>query len=218
MDVELGEPVGQHGADEVRMAVAVEIRAGEHGVDIRVAAAAQQVVDAAAIGIDAVLGEAVGGDGRERAEIRQARPQPVEGRDMGALKLARARRPEPFTRIVPVPDVEVADLCALDRDDAEKMPGRYREGEARAGGNDEPLDRAAFRGGEPLVEAAVEAVGGGAAGLIGGGRMRHRQAGQVGVTWRMARLRRRAYSSPPSRITATISTRVATARMVGSIV
>ncbi|MNC66294.1 hypothetical protein D3C75_1166800 [compost metagenome] len=72
------------------MAVVVEVLPGEHLVHVRIAAGAQQVVQAAAVFVYAVVGQAVVGDGGHGTEERQVRPEPVMGAHMGALQLAGA--------------------------------------------------------------------------------------------------------------------------------
>lgn len=90
------------------MAVEVVLRSGQHGVDVRVAARAQQVVHAAAVLVLAVPCEAVGDDGDEGPHVGEVGPEAVVGGDVGGVKLARAGGPEAFTGVVAVPDVEIA--------------------------------------------------------------------------------------------------------------
>lgn len=94
------------------MAVEVVLRARQHGVDVRVAARAQQVVHAAAVLVAAVPGEAVGDDCDERPHVGEAGPEAVVGGDVGGVKLARAGGPEAFAGVVAVPDVEVT-FCGV---------------------------------------------------------------------------------------------------------
>ena len=58
----------QHRPRQVGMARMVEVLAGEHAVDIGVAAGAEQIVQSAAVFVDAVVGQAVVGDGQHRAQ------------------------------------------------------------------------------------------------------------------------------------------------------
>jgi len=54
---------------------------------------------------------------------------------VSTLQLPRARGPEPFARIVEIPQVEVADLWALDGDDPRQLSGAHSPGVAAADGN-----------------------------------------------------------------------------------
>ena len=56
--VEFGQAVGRHRAHQIRVAVEIEILAGQQPVHIRIAARAEQVVHAAADLVDAVAGQA----------------------------------------------------------------------------------------------------------------------------------------------------------------
>lgn len=86
----------------------VVLRPRQHGVDVRVAACAQQVVHAAAILVLAIPREAVGDDGDERPHVGEIGPEAVVGGDVGGVKLAGTAGPEAFARVVAVPDVEIA--------------------------------------------------------------------------------------------------------------
>ncbi|MNI37633.1 hypothetical protein D3C73_917340 [compost metagenome] len=73
--------------------------------------------------VDAVIGQAIVGDGDHRTQERQVRPQAVISGDVCALQLPRARRPHAFTGIVGVPDVEVAHLGTNGRGHTKHMTG-----------------------------------------------------------------------------------------------
>src|SRR5207247_3868871 len=113
----------------------------EELVHVGIAAGAEQVVAATAVRVAAVL-EAVA-DRQHRPEVRQARPEPVERREMRPMKLARARGPEALPWISQAPDVEVRHLRPLHGHDAEELTGTHGPRPARAPGDDEPLDEAA---------------------------------------------------------------------------
>jgi hypothetical protein len=66
--VEFGEALRQHCADEVRMAVEVEVLSGQHAVDIRVTTGAQEVVHPSSVAVDAIVGQGVVSDGNERTQ------------------------------------------------------------------------------------------------------------------------------------------------------
>ena len=83
--VELGQAVGQHRAGQVGVAVVVKILAGEHFVHIGIAAGAEQIVQSTAMFVDAIVSQAVVGDGHQRSQKRQVRPEPVMGADVCAL-------------------------------------------------------------------------------------------------------------------------------------
>ena len=114
MNIKLRQAIRQHGAREVRMAMKVIVVAGEQLVDVGIAPGAEEVVAAAAVGIDAVgLAQAVTHDGHHRPQVRQRAPQPVEPRHVAGVQLPRSCRPEPLPRVVLVPQVQVADLRAF---------------------------------------------------------------------------------------------------------
>src|SRR5882672_6948837 len=77
---------------------------------------------------------------------------------MSALYLPRARRPEALAWVVAVPQVEVAHLRSLDRDDAHHRAGLDRPCVPAADGNDvvvhAPPAVAGLR--DALVEATIE--------------------------------------------------------------
>lgn len=81
---------------------------GEDGVDVGVAARPQQVVDPPAALVDAVPRQRVVEDGGQRPHVGQARPQAVVRAHVRGVELPRARGPEALTRVVGVPDVQVA--------------------------------------------------------------------------------------------------------------
>ena len=143
--VQLGQAVRRHRARQVRVAVEVEVLAGQQLVHVGVAARAQQVVHAAAVAVDAVAGQRVLGDGGHGAQVGQRRPEAVMGADVGLLQLARARGPHAFARVVQVPHVEVRHLRAFQRDDAEHVAGRHLPGEAAADRHHVRFDQLALR-------------------------------------------------------------------------
>lgn len=108
VDVILSQSPLSHSPAQVRVAVEVVLRSGQHGVDVRVAARAQQVVHAAAVLVLAIPCEAVGDDGDEGPHVGEVGPEAVVGGDVGGVKLAGAGGPEAFTGVVAVPDVEIA--------------------------------------------------------------------------------------------------------------
>src|SRR5262249_60632100 len=79
-------------------------------------------------------------DREHRAQIRQARPKPVEGRHVRLMELARARGPEALTGIAQVPDIEVRNLRALERHDAKDLAREHRPRAPGAPRNDEAVD------------------------------------------------------------------------------
>src|SRR5580704_71746 len=182
--IELRQAVRRHGAHEVGMATVVEILPGQHAIYVRIAARAQKVVDAPAIVVDAVAGEAVGRDGRHRPQMGQGRPQAVEHRHVRRLELAGARSPQPLARIVEIPQVEIADLRALDRDDAKDMARRHFPGPAGADRDDEGLDEAATRGvfRDPPIEVLVDVQRRACGRLVGSRKVFHGHA----LRWRPA--------------------------------
>src|SRR5699024_12135050 len=114
------------------MTVKVKILARQHLVDVRVAAAAEQIVHTAAVLVEAVIGQAVARYGRHGPQKRQRGPQTIERGYMGALQLPRACCPHVLARVMHMPQIEVAHLRPLDRDDAEHMARRYAPGPGAA--------------------------------------------------------------------------------------
>lgn len=90
----------------------VVLRSGQHGVDVRVAARAQQVVHAAAVFVRAVPREAVGDDCDKGPNVGEVGPEAVVRGDVCGMQLPSARGPEAFTGVVAVPDVEIA-FCMM---------------------------------------------------------------------------------------------------------
>src|SRR5260370_27942759 len=104
-------------ARQVVVAGDVVIAVVEQFVKEGIAAAAEQVVAAAAVGCR-LGGQGVVRDRDHRPQVRETGPEPVEGGYVGALQLARARGPEPLAWVVQTPEVEVADLRSFYGDDA----------------------------------------------------------------------------------------------------
>jgi hypothetical protein len=63
MDVLLLEAPRQHGPDQVRMALEVELVAAQKGIDIGIASSAEQVMATSADLVNAIVGERVSYDG-----------------------------------------------------------------------------------------------------------------------------------------------------------
>src|SRR5438128_391587 len=105
-----------------------------------------------AVRAPAPLRQVAAGAGRDRA-------QQVEGRDVRALQLPRARGPEALARVVEVPEVQVAHLRSLDRHYAHHRSRLHGPRVATADGDDvlvrAPALRHRFR--HALVELAIEA-------------------------------------------------------------
>ena len=108
MHIPLLQPPRPHGPRQVRVAVEVELTAREGRVDVGVAPGAEQVVDAAAVGVDAVPGERVVDDGAEGAEVGEGGPEAGVEAEVGRVQLLGAGGPEALAGVVEVPDVEVA--------------------------------------------------------------------------------------------------------------
>lgn len=90
------------------MAVKVVLLASrEQSVDVWVTSCSEEVVTAEAIFVGLVLSEAVRNDSEERSEIRETGPETVSSGKVGGMELASTGRPEAFTRIVEVPNIEI---------------------------------------------------------------------------------------------------------------
>lgn len=113
MHVRLVEAELAHRPRQVRVAVEVVLRAREEGVDVGIAPRAEQVVDAAAVPVHAVPVEAVVDDGGEGPHVGQVGPQTVVRADVRGVELLRAAGPEAFSRIMTVPDVQIAWLYII---------------------------------------------------------------------------------------------------------
>src|SRR5260370_34309714 len=111
-------------ARQVVVAGDVVIAVVEQFVKEGIAAAAEQVVAAAAVGCR-LGGQGVVGDRDHRPQVRETGPEPVEGGYVGALQLARARGPEPLAWVVQTPEVEVADLRAFYGDHPHEAAGTH---------------------------------------------------------------------------------------------
>lgn len=76
MHIELGEAVRQDSPSQIRVAVVVKILASEHSIHIRVAAGPQQIVQAPTMLINAIMCQAVignGDQGRRNGRLDQSR-------------------------------------------------------------------------------------------------------------------------------------------------
>jgi len=119
--------IGQR-AGEVGVAAMVVGAAGEQAMGVGIAAGADHVMHRAAIGVDAIPVERVAGDRCQRAQVGQARPQPVAGGNMGAVQRPGLARKEALRDVMGVPEIEIAHLWPLHRADPEKTPRWHLEG------------------------------------------------------------------------------------------
>lgn len=78
-----------------------------------------------------------GGDGRHGAQIRKHRPETVVDAHVGGMELFGAGCPKALAGVVEIPEVEVADLCSLDGDDAADLTCLYLPRASAADGDDE---------------------------------------------------------------------------------
>lgn len=112
MDILLVQPVRQHRACQVRMALEVVVAAAENRVDVRITTRAEEIVYASTVLILAVPVQRVLDDGGQRAHVRQIGPEAVARRNVAGVKLLGATRPEAFAGVVRVPNVQIA--CGQD--------------------------------------------------------------------------------------------------------
>ena len=150
-------------AGQVGMAAMVILAAmAQERMGIGVAARADHVMDRAAEGIEPVPVERVMRDRRHRAQMGQAGPEPVAGRQMRAVQRPRLAREEAFGEVMRGPEVEVAHLRAADRMDAEELPGGHGEGHgiARGGGMARDRRERGARAGVKLHRRGWQAVDG----------------------------------------------------------
>src|SRR5439155_2215711 len=128
-----------------------------------IATRAEQIMTASAVrcrrGRQRIVGE-----GQDRSEVGEARPETLAGGHVRALELTGARSPEPLARILQIPRVEVAHLRSLERDDATQLALLHGPRAARADRHGDLLrQRAPGR----LAEAAIErAIDGDQAGVL----------------------------------------------------
>src|SRR4051794_9044962 len=119
--------VPREDACEVGMAaMAVFVPRGEK-LRVGTAARANHVVYAATGWVEAVPGQRVARDRRHGPQTRKRAPEPVTGGHMRCVQRARLAREEALREIVRVPEIEIADLRALDADDAKDVSGRHAE-------------------------------------------------------------------------------------------
>src|ERR1700723_4453464 len=109
------------------MTAMVIIAAGYQPLRVRVTSRANDVMNARAVGVEAVPSERVVCDGRHRPQIRQRAPKPGAGGHMCCIKRPRLAAEEPFGEITCTPQIEVAHLRPLNADDAKEMPRRNVE-------------------------------------------------------------------------------------------
>src|SRR5450631_325273 len=110
------------------MAAEIVSTAAQQQIGIRIAAGADDVVNAGTVRIPAVPAERVVTDGRHRPEIGHGAPEPVTGTEVGGMQRARLAAEEALGEIVRVPEIEVADLGAFETDDAEELATRHAKG------------------------------------------------------------------------------------------
>src|SRR5215469_2555223 len=67
------------------------------------------------------------GDGGDRTQPWKRAPEPVTGAKMGRVQSPRLAAVEALSQVMPVPEVEVADLRALDAHNTEEVSCRHLE-------------------------------------------------------------------------------------------
>jgi hypothetical protein len=94
---------------------------------------------------------------------------------MCGLELTCARCPEPFARVVLIPDVEIANLRPFGRHDAEHLPGAHLPGKAGADRYGKRFDQPprSFLLDDSAIERFVEIKGGTFARLVCGWEIAH---------------------------------------------
>src|ERR1700733_757753 len=94
---------------------------------VGVAARANDVMNARAVGVEAVPSERIVCNRRHRPQIGQRAPKPGAGGHMRCVKRPRFAAEEPFGEITRTPQIEVAHLRPLNADNAKEMPRRNVE-------------------------------------------------------------------------------------------
>ena len=112
------------GTGQIRMAAVMLVGASEQSVGVRVTPGADDVMHAGSIIVKSVPLERVMCDGGEGPQIGQIAPQPVAAGDMRGVELTGLAAEETLREVVRVPQVQIADLRAVDADDAKNLTGR----------------------------------------------------------------------------------------------
>lgn len=132
-------------AREVRVAAMVVVAPRQEPPGIGIAARSDHVMHAAPEAVESIPVERVAGDRRHRPQPRERGPEPVAGRQMRAVERAGLAGIEPLVKVVGMPEVQVAHLRPLGRDDAEE-PARWNPRASRLSRRheDRPVERPAL--------------------------------------------------------------------------
>lgn len=103
MNIELCQPMWKHSSCQVRMAVVVKILSSQHGIDIRIASGAEQVMYPSTLSVLAIVFQTVPRDRDHGPQKRKDGPQPIKDRDVCCLQLTCAGCPHALARVVEVP-------------------------------------------------------------------------------------------------------------------
>src|SRR6516162_4849664 len=127
----------REGPGQIRVTAVVVFSPLQQQVGIGVASRADDVVHPSAILVPPIPVEGVMGDGGHRTQPRECAPEPVTSAQMCRMQSPRLATVEALGQVMRVPEVEIADLRALDTDYTEEVsrphlecpgiPGRHRE-------------------------------------------------------------------------------------------
>lgn len=96
-----------YGPSQIRVTLEVVLASRQNGVDVRITACAEKVVDTTAILVCAVPGECIFHNGGQGPHIGEVGPQAVMSGDVRSVKLLSAGGPEAFTWVVKVPNIQI---------------------------------------------------------------------------------------------------------------
>src|SRR5450755_4015662 len=110
------------------MAAEIVSTAAQQQIGIRIAAGADDVVNAGTVRIPAVPAERVVTDGRHRPEIGHGAPEPVAGTEVGGMQRARLAAGGAHGESVHVPETALAARGAFETADPEEPAPPHAEG------------------------------------------------------------------------------------------
>src|SRR5581483_6425028 len=139
VDQLLPDPELRGDPGEVHVAVRAVVLSEEELMEAAVAPGVEEVVEAGAARRRGPR-SGVLPDREHDAHPRLYRPEPAAGREVSALDDPGPPGPEVLPRVLGAPGVEVADLAALDLDDAEDLAGAHPEAAPLRLGDHRALD------------------------------------------------------------------------------
>ena len=105
------------------MAALMVLAARQQIARIGIATGANDIMHRATKGIYPVPLQTILNNRGHRAHRRKTAPHALPGGDMGSMQRTGLTRIEPLLQIIPVPQIQIANLWSLDRSDAKEMTG-----------------------------------------------------------------------------------------------